>query len=82
MMVIELIPTHMSTLAAFVLCVATRTGTTEQAFGAFSGTTCRLLIGAFGLAAWLHSDPTHRRARQRSMVEYAGLGVSKNILII
>lgn len=50
MMVLELIPTHMSTLAALVLAVATQCGTTAVAFSAFSGTTVWLLVGAFGLA--------------------------------
>lgn len=50
MMVLELIPTHMSSIVALVLAVATGCGTTGEAFNAFSGTTVWLLIGAFGLA--------------------------------
>lgn len=50
MMVLELIPTHMSSIIALVLAVATGCGTTAVAFSAFSGTTVWLLIGAFGLA--------------------------------
>ena len=53
MMILELIPTHMSTIAALVLSVATGCGTTGDAFGAFAGTTVWLLIGAFGLATSL-----------------------------
>ncbi len=56
MMVIELIPTHMSTLAALVAAVALKCGTTAEAFGAFSGTTVWLLIGAFGLATSLSNS--------------------------
>lgn len=53
MMVLELIPTHMSTVAALVLAVALKCGSTGEAFGAFAGTTVWLLIGAFGLATSL-----------------------------
>lgn len=56
MMVLELIPTHMSTIAALVLAVATGCGTTADAFGSFSGTTVWLLIGAFGLATALSNS--------------------------
>lgn len=56
MMVLELVPTHISSLIACTLCLLTGTGDTSQVFGQFGSSTVLLLIGAFGLAAGLSNS--------------------------
>lgn len=88
MMVIELIPTHMSTLAALVLAVACGCGSTGEAFSAFSGTTVWLLIGAFGLATALSNSGLLNRLALNVMRLFPGtytgqvLGLSLASLIV
>ena len=88
MMVIELIPTHMSTLAALVLAVAFGCGSTGEAFNAFSGTTVWLLIGAFGLATALSNSGLLNRLALNVMRLFPGtytgqvLGLSLASIIV
>lgn len=88
MMVIELIPTHMSTLAALVLAVAFGCGSTAEAFNAFAGTTVWLLIGAFGLATALSNSGLLNRLALNVMRLFPGtytgqvLGLSLASIIV
>lgn len=56
MMLLELLPAHMSCLVALVLSVILGCATTEEAFEAYSGSTVWLLVGALGLAAAVTSS--------------------------
>ncbi len=53
MMVADLIPNYLSCFIALALSVAVRSATLAEAFKDFGGSTCILLIGAFGMAAGL-----------------------------
>lgn len=70
MMVLELVPTHISSLIACTLCLLFGTGDTAQVFGQFGSSTVLLLLGAFGLAAGLSNSGILKRIALL-MVKYA-----------
>lgn len=72
MMVVSLIPTHMSTLAALVLCVITGVCTPVEAFSSFGSSTAWLLVGSFGLAAGLSSSGLITRIAYNIMKLFPG----------
>ncbi len=61
MMVLELVPTHVSSLIACTLCLLFGIGDTSQVFGQFGSSTVLLLLGAFGMAAGLSNSGILKR---------------------
>ncbi len=61
MMVVEVVPTHISSLIACTLCLLFGIGDTSQVFGQFGSSTVLLLLGAFGMAAGLSNSGILKR---------------------
>lgn len=88
MMCIEIIPGHLTCIAALTLCVAFGVDKATVVFSQFGSTTVWLLIGAFGLAAGLQNSGLLKRLALLIMslfpASYKGqlIGVSVASLVI